>query len=143
MRAWLVAAVLLALLPRLAAAAVFVKGPYLQDVTRDGITFMWETDASVAGTVTVRPPSGGGERTLAAPAGRLHEVRVDGLTAGRRYQYQVTVAGESASGEFATAPDDAEPFYFVVFGDSRSNAEAHRGTLRASFGSLATSKNCR
>ncbi|RMH44002.1 MAG: hypothetical protein D6689_03635 [Deltaproteobacteria bacterium] len=36
---------------------------------------------------------------------------------------------EQAEGEFATAPEPDAPFMFVAFGDSRSNARAHRAVV--------------
>jgi acid phosphatase type 7 len=101
------------------------KGPYLQFVTSTGVTVMFETEQPVSGTVSV---TGAGEpdRIVQAEHGTLHEVRIDGLTPGRRYHYTVETDGQKIAGEIATAPRGNEPFSFVVFGDSRSNADSHR-----------------
>src|SRR5262245_3504526 len=101
------------------------KGPYLQFVTSSGVTVMFETEAPAPGKVIVQAP-GEPDRTVFAEAGTLHEVRVEGLAPGRRYRYTVEVGSDREGGEVATAPAGDEPFSFVVFGDSRSNADSHR-----------------
>ncbi len=111
-----------------AHAEPFVKGPYLQNIRKDAATIMWQSDPIAAGVVRVRLP-GGGEKIVEAPAAGIHEVTIDGLDAGKRYAYVVETAGQSVGGEFRTAPDAAEPFSFVVFGDTRSNADAHRALV--------------
>lgn len=127
MRAILAAAAVLALSAAVPAQAqAFKKGPYLQHVTRTGITVMWEVDAPAPGRVIVRSPVEP-DHVVEAPPARLHEVRIEGLEPGRRYTYTVECAGQRSGGEIATAPaDPGEPFSFVVFGDSRSNHDAHR-----------------
>ena len=115
--------------PRLVAAAEpFAKGPYLQRVTTTGVIVMWQSDPAAPGTVTVAAPDGT-THTFEAPSGTMHEVPIDGLAAGRRYDYKVSCAGTSAGGEFVTAPEPTEPFSFVVFGDTRSNADTHRALV--------------
>lgn len=110
----------------------FKKGPYLQNVTRDAITIMWESDAAVPGRVVVHS-SVEPDHVAESPAARMHEVRIEGLQSGRRYFYTVTMGegatAQVATGELATAPGPDEAFSFVVFGDSRSNANAHMNVV--------------
>ncbi len=106
------------------AGTVFRKGPYLQNVTTDAISIMWETDGNTTGRAVVRSP-GEADHVVDAPAARLHLARVTGLSAGRRYEYVVQSGSEEARGEFGTAPERSEPFSFVAFGDTRSNAAMH------------------
>ena len=101
------------------------KGPYLQFVTSTGVTVMFETESPAPAKVILQA-QGEPDRTVFAEAGTLHEVRVEGLSPGRRYRYTVDSGGERTGGELATAPSGNEPFSFVVFGDSRSNADSHR-----------------
>lgn len=108
-----------------AEAGPFRKGPYLQSVTERSVTLMWESDRHAPGTVRLLDAGGNPMRTVEVESADIHEVVVDGLEAGRRYRYQVDCAGETAVGEFATAPKAGAPFSFVVFGDSRSNAGSH------------------
>jgi hypothetical protein len=110
------------------AGEVFKKGPYLQNVSSTSITVLWEAQEPCAGEVRLLeqdPP-----RTIPVTPGhagdQVYEVVIDKLTPGLRYRYEVACGGEVQQGEFATAPVSGMPFSFVVFGDSRSNAGAHR-----------------
>jgi hypothetical protein len=106
-----------------AQAEPFRKGPYLQNVTGQSVTLMWESSHRVAGKVELLD---GSRRVIDSEESEIHEVVVDGLEPGTRYRYRVTADGDSVTGEFATAPEAGAPFSFVVFGDSRSNAGSHR-----------------
>jgi predicted phosphodiesterase len=133
MRAWgltLAAGVAsLALAGAAQAGEAFRKGPYLQNVSRNSVTLLWEGSEPCAGEVRVvdhqsqQPP-----RVIPAEGAHdnVYELVIDGLTPGRRYGYEVACGSEVERGEFATAPVPGMPFSFVVFGDSRSNAGAHR-----------------
>lgn len=112
----------LALAPAHAHASAFDKGPYLQNVSKTSITIMWQSGSRHAGTLTLHttPP-----RVIESDTGEMHEVVLDGLSPATRYRYTVETRGESRSGEFATAPLSGEPISFIVYGDSRSNANAH------------------
>ncbi|MFH0901825.1 MAG: metallophosphoesterase, partial [Pseudomonadota bacterium] len=112
-----------------ASAAPFAKGPYLQDVTNDAVTVMWEGDSAMVGQVAVVSPRGSVERMLALTTDRFNRVRLDGLMPGRRYDYNVSVGDQLVSGQLTTAPDVAEPFYFVVFGDSQRNNDIHHAVV--------------
>ena len=105
-----------------ASASSFKKGPYLQNTNSSTATVMWETSPARAGVVTLRTDP---QRTFESPADEMHEVVINDLEPGRRYQYSVSIDGEVVSGEFATAPEPGAPFSFVVFGDSRSNVSSH------------------
>jgi hypothetical protein len=104
-----------------AEAGPFKKGPYMQNVSKTAVTIMWESSYDRVGTVTL-----GDGRTFESEKAEIHEVRVSGLEAGKRYRYTVECAGEIVEGEFATAPEADAPFMFVVFGDSRSRAASHQ-----------------
>jgi predicted phosphodiesterase len=109
------------------AGEAFRKGPYLQNVSRNSVTVLWEVSEPCAGEVRLhehqQPP-----RIIPAEGAsdNVYELVIDGLTPGRRYRYEVACGSEVEQGEFATAPVPGMPFSFVVFGDSRSNAGAHR-----------------
>ena len=109
---------------------MMVKGPYLQQPVRDGMTIMWQTDVSSTGEVRVwellKPhvrteamPVSGEPRVFAAEPDDLHCVRVDGLLPGTDYCYEVV----SRSGEdelvtpryaFRTIPDEDEAISFLL-----------------------------
>lgn len=110
------------------ADGMFRKGPYLQNVSATSVTVLWEARKPCAGEVRLLDEDT--PRTIPVTPedadDAMYEVLVDGLRPGRRYRYAVECAGQVEEGEFATAPEPGMPFSFVVFGDSRSNAGAHR-----------------
>ncbi len=106
-----------------ADARAFKKGPYLQNVSTSAVTIMWEADKAVTCTVSLLSPT---KRTIKTESERLHEIVVNKLAPGKRYQYRVTCGNKSVTGEFATAPKSGAPFSFVVFGDSRHYETSHR-----------------
>lgn len=119
------AAAFLMAIPLCSDALKIIKGPYLQNVTRDGITIMWETDKPSTSEVWY------GERELSRYKGdkspvRIHEVRIEGLRVETRYRYKVIsrADGQEAESEvyaFRTAPHRDTPFRFVVWGDNRTD----------------------
>jgi acid phosphatase type 7 len=125
--AWF-SAVLIGVLAAWSHAEPFRKGPYLQNVSSSSITVVWESSPPCAGTVRLL---GDAPRAIEVEADHegLNEVVISGLESGRRYRYAVDCAGETREGEFATAPGPEAPFTFVVFGDTRSNANAHRRVI--------------
>ncbi|MEQ8843651.1 MAG: metallophosphoesterase [Phycisphaerales bacterium] len=130
-----------------AAAARVLVAPYLQHMTHDGVTIMWE--ASVEGSaggqsVVEYGPARLGDaepnlelRATAQPADRakstvegglMHRVRLTGLSPATPYFYRVRLPDGSFSEAFSfqTAPppeDTARPVAFAVVGDSQNNPE--------------------
>ena len=112
-------------------------GPYLQDVTTDGILVVWETDQPTTGVVRLEQPRSAAFLSL---PGTHHEVRLSGLRPGTRYRYQVAgrasgtldVGTEvrSEPAEFTTAPLHG-PFTFLVYGDNRDRESDHIAVIRA------------
>lgn len=91
---------LLSALLRAQDAFTITFGPYLQNVTPDGATVIWGTSGDALSWVELAPDDGShfyaeqrpqyfqskfGRR----PVGRLHTVRVDGLSPGTPYRYRV------------------------------------------------------
>ncbi len=108
------------------APASIVKGPYLQQVTSDSVTIMWETDVAADSRVdygTVLPE----ESSVYDPAPvTLHKVVLPKLDAGATYVYRVTSGGAvGPTGSFMAAPPASQPFRFVVYGDSRTFPATH------------------
>ena len=103
---------------------------------RTSQTITWRTDVSVpAGQIRLWEP--GPDQTVLAPGVslpattrllstdavdmNLHTVTVSGLKPATLYQYQVGSGGAwTGPYSFKTAPLKAEPFSFVIFGDSQS-----------------------
>jgi len=103
-----------------------LKGPYLQDLAPASITVMWQLETAAPARLVVEGP--GGEKAQEVAAARIAEARIADLAPATRYRYRVEVGGAVWRGEFATAPEvGAEvPFSFVVVGDTRYSADAHR-----------------
>lgn len=114
------------------------KGPYLMAPRPGGITVMLERDAP--GPITVRAwrvapegsPVGAPIEARGTASVNLHEVLLEGLASGVRYHYQVTGPGiATTEGVFSTAPQRAEPFRFLLYGDTRTNPRAHGAIVTA------------
>jgi predicted phosphodiesterase len=114
----------------LAVPAGFVVGPYLTDPRPGEITIRFETDRPAAGEVRFAT-EGEPDRVALSPAGRRHACRLGGLRPVTRYRYRVLLDGHPATEDlaFRTAPPAAEPFSFVVMGDTRSAEEEHRAVV--------------
>ena len=56
--------------------------PYLQNVTPDAITVMWETTEPVIGIVEYGRNGKYKDKVKEPEAHKLHEIRIDGLTVG-------------------------------------------------------------
>ena len=61
------------------ASAGLLKGPYIQMLGKTGVTIVWETHGNASGTVEWGADSSLGT-SVAAAAGTMHEVRIDGLS---------------------------------------------------------------
>jgi len=106
------------------------NGPYLQDPKKDSILICWETDAVTTSEVRVYRadhPHVPAKRISASNEvgvfhgknGKLHQVKVDGLSVGTDYYYEVCSRSETGavSGgpfSFRTAPEETDAFSFVL-----------------------------
>lgn len=103
------------------------RGPYLQDLRTDRVTVLWTTKDPCVGRVRW---GGVGEepREVAEPMPvRRHRFVLEGLSPGAEYEYRI-VSGEEEGDphRFRAAVEPGAPFTFVVYGDTRSNGDAHR-----------------
>ncbi len=102
------------------------EGPYLQWVTTGEITVMWETFSNSSGTVRYRRAGGDWQEASHPGEASIHEVRLEGFSAGEVVEYSVrSTSGnetfESAVETFTTAPEDESSMRFVVWGDNQGN----------------------
>jgi predicted phosphodiesterase len=132
------------LLLALAAAAAgeaprlsIVKGPYLQNVTTDAITVMWETSAPSDSRVEYGATSCADATARDAAPVTVHEVRLTGLDTDARYHYRVvseappeSVTSADHTFQTAVAPT-ATAFRFAVYGDTRSQPAVHAEVVKA------------
>ena len=121
-----------------ALAATLVKGPYLQNLTTDGVTVMWETDEPASGRVEYGAKGNLDRRAEAKPDRRIQEVRLTGLEPERAYAYRVVV-GQTQAGpfEFRTAVKRNTPYRFAVYGDNRSHPDVYAAVVALLFPAAA------
>ena len=111
--------------------SAFRKRPWLQSVEPTGASVRFELPQASRAEVALRGPDGA-TRTFASGAPvELHAVRLTGLAPSTSYRYEVHAGEATALGAFTTAPADARPFSFILFGDSRSDATTHAAVVRA------------
>jgi hypothetical protein len=105
--------------------ATILTEPYLQNVTADGISILWELDALGSCTVEygVDETYGLSVEPEAVDTGYLSYVlraRLRGLPPATLHHYRVVVSGRATEDRtFRTAPEEAETFSFSVWGDSQ------------------------
>jgi len=98
-----------------------VLGPYLVSPSLTGTTIVWETDQAVASQAIVDGKAyDGGSATH-------HQVRVTDLEASKSYPYHVEAGAlKSEEAQLTTAAKPGERIRFVVYGDNRTDGDAHR-----------------
>jgi len=115
--------------------AAYVKGPYVQALGPTGVTIKLEISTPAAARVEIYAVGGSDAPVTAATSDAplaFHAVRVEGLRPATAYEYVASAGGASSGrGRFTTAPDDARPFRFLAYGDSRTDARAHAAVVRA------------
>lgn len=101
------------------------KGPWVMDVRPTSAVLLVELRDE--GDVEVELDVGADRPAVSVSRGRtLHRVALRGLTPNERYRYVVRSGDARASGSFRTAPPDGEgPLRFVIYGDTRTQAEQH------------------
>lgn len=115
-----------------------VVHPYLQWATKDGMTVRWETtrpsnstvlfatEVKFVGEEKQKRPTFESQKTVAKFV-KMHEVRLDGLTANTPYYYQVISVDDlgrelrSPVLSFQTAPGEDVPFGFAIISDTQGN----------------------
>jgi hypothetical protein len=111
-----------------------LKGPYLTGLTEERVDIRFELDAAAPASLVVTEETTHAARpALNDDAGSMHVVHVVGLQPATGYTYEVRVAGApAAKGRFSTAPRGASdaPARFLVYGDDRSDEEAHAALVR-------------
>jgi predicted phosphodiesterase len=112
--------------PDTAAPAAIIKEPYLQQITGDSATIMWETDVASDSRVDYGRASTSESGTSDPAIVTLHRVALSGLNADTVYLYRASSRGAASPlGSFTTAPSAWQPFRFAVYGDSRGDPAMH------------------
>ncbi len=122
------------------ADAGLSRVPYLQSVTAESVTVMWETNVPAYGHVEYGELRGNTRHVVRPPsvADTRHEVTLDGLEPDTEYAYRVYVHPvpmgadgalpepfESTPRSFRTAAEEGTPFTFLAYGDSRTGIRTH------------------
>lgn len=99
-----------------------IKGPYLQNVKKDSITIVWETNKPAEGVVEYGKTSSYGEKIEDKNLKKIHEITITGLEEETLYHYRVKSGNVSSEDcKFKTAIKKNTPFKFVVWGDNQTN----------------------
>lgn len=108
-----------------AAGTKVVGGPYVVNVRQRSATLVWVVQTGVAylGTEPDKTDS-------AVPVLHAEKITLSGLKSGTTYHY-VAFGGDAGKGSFKTAPIGPSDFQFVVYGDTRTRHEVHRGVINA------------
>ncbi|MDP6946311.1 MAG: metallophosphoesterase family protein, partial [Myxococcota bacterium] len=115
------------------ALAEITRGPYLQDVRTDRADVVWEGTGFAAALVGYGLATPTEAFKQAICEGVHCYVRLEGLAPDATYVYQVFDGAEpiSSSGSVTTAPVLAKPFRFLLYGDNRSDHDAHLMVIQA------------
>jgi hypothetical protein len=115
--------ILAGLAPALGADRI-AGGPFVVNVGPRTATIVWvvQTDSL---SLTLKDGT-----TRVAPSLRVEKTTMTGLQPNTRYEFEAGGV-EAGKGSFKTAPMTAEPYRFVVFGDTRTRHEMHRRVVDA------------
>lgn len=111
---------------------------YLQNVTQESITIMWETPNRYSVSKLRYRLAGDStwiEKSFSEKT-KFHEITLLGLQPDTSYEYQVSMDGRNQwsparPAVFTTAPDASQTFRAVVYGDSRTQYKVHREVVKS------------
>jgi Calcineurin-like phosphoesterase/Purple acid Phosphatase, N-terminal domain len=122
----------LLILPTIAQGAI-TKGPYLQNLGREGVTICFETDEPGPGLISWGPTDQLGTDVASIPktydlsayTRYQHKVRIDSLEMDATYHYTLKHGTDASSVyEFRTFPDAVGSSVIAIYGDSRGGTVA-------------------
>lgn len=116
--------------PAAPGAPRIVRGPWLTSPSPTGATIVWESDSAAPARAIVDG------RSYDGGSGTHHQALIADLEPARSYRYHVEVgppekAQSSEEGRLATSPEPGERVRFVVYGDNRTDGDAHRRVVQA------------
>jgi len=106
-----------------AAAEKIVSGPFVVGVTGKTARVAWIVQDD---EVSLKR---GAENIVSSPSLRVQATSFTDLKPNTRYEYNIGSLGEAGKGSFKTAPVDAQPFRFLVYGDNRTRHDVHRQVI--------------
>ena len=111
-----------------AALAGISNGPYLLDLNKRGVTVVWETlDSSATIDYGMEPDNLDMTVEVSGNDGGMLRGKIECLRPNTMYYYQVS-SGMAQSDVlwFFTGVEPDEPFFFIAYGDTRTNKEDHQ-----------------
>ncbi|MBM3290215.1 MAG: hypothetical protein FJY92_08700 [Candidatus Hydrogenedentes bacterium] len=104
-----------------ASADSFYIAPFLQNVTPDGVTIIYQTNENGQGVVEYGPEGTFDRKATGAADEMIRRVRITGLKPDTAYSYRVRAGGETKEHVFRTAPAPSadREVTFAIFGDTR------------------------
>ncbi len=99
-----------------------IKGPYLQNVTSNSMTIMWETDSPGDSRINYGTSENLTQSVYSPEKVTIHTVTLNNLQPETKYHYRA-ISGKLSStlNRFRTAINRDTPFRFVVWGDNHTN----------------------
>jgi len=118
--------------PAFAEGPLFLKGPYVQRVGPTTAEIRVEVAPPAAISVELSGADGG-RTSLRSPPKSFHTVALTGLSPDTAVDYVVRAGASFRSASFTTAPKEESrvPFRFLIYGDNRSDHEAHAAVVGA------------
>lgn len=111
-----------------ASAATLFLGPFLREVGPDRAVIGFQTDvAPTTAEIEYGETDAFGSKVAAQTVGVWTEIAVTGLPPKSLRHYRIVLDGVPVgrTGTFVTAPATPEPFTFLLYGDTRSDPDAH------------------
>lgn len=129
----LVALMGLALTANTAKASDFISvGPYVQNVQSESIVVMWQTATAMGSHVAYWSDDQGMQLVTDPNLRTQHEIQLNSLAPDTAYQYLIlSDTNDVFEGRCHTAPNQARSLRLVVYGDSRSQPDAHNSVIKA------------
>jgi hypothetical protein len=114
--------------PNPVGALAITKGPYLQHMTPEAVTILWETSLPADGRVEVLA-EGQWHSTVGPTGATIHEIRIQDRGPSEELTYVVESTGDhgavvtSDQATLQMAPELGTPFRFCLWGDSQERPE--------------------
>jgi len=108
-----------------------ITGPYLQNLSMDKITIMWQTNIPSTSKIEYDEKQKYSQKITETAENKLHEITISKLKPNTKYYYKITNNDVSASGSFTTAPKDYISFQFIAYGDNRTRINEHKVVINA------------
>lgn len=108
----------------LSTVSKFINGPYLQNVTSNSITIMWETDINFKGRVEYSETTVYENFVNENSPNKIHKIILLNLKPSTKYHYRVITGSTIGSDHtFITAPTKTNGFAFGVYGNTYSDSD--------------------